>query len=69
VNKKYTKRELIEPHKGDKRYIQRIEKGLPGAGQIAKSVNLSKSLSRDDRIKAKHVAKPGYGNRGDEKRR
>lgn len=57
-------RELIEPHPGDKRYVRRDEKG-----RIVESVNLHRSLSEDDRRKAKHVAKPGQGDRGDERRR
>jgi hypothetical protein len=61
---KLGKRELIEPHPGDKRYIKRDK-----LGRFASSVDESKSLSRDDRIKAKHTAKPGYGDRGDEHRK
>jgi hypothetical protein len=62
--RKLSPRELIEPHPGDKRYIRRDEKG-----RIATSVDLNRSLSADDRRKAKNVAKPGQGDRGDERRR
>jgi hypothetical protein len=58
------KRELIEPRPGDKRYVKRDKRG-----RFASSVDGSKSLSRDDRIKAKHTTKPGYGDRGDEHRK
>ncbi|HUD81135.1 MAG TPA: hypothetical protein VMR08_00700 [Patescibacteria group bacterium] len=66
---KFSKRQSIEPHKGDKRYIRRIIKGLPGAGRFVSSVSEHRSLSADDRIKAKHIAKPGEGDRGDEHRK
>jgi hypothetical protein len=55
-----TKRELIEPTPGDKRYIRRDEKG-----RIAESVDVGKSLAQDVRKKAKAVAKPGQGDTGD----
>ncbi|MGD0284481.1 MAG: hypothetical protein ABSB12_02725 [Candidatus Saccharimonadales bacterium] len=58
-----SKRELIEPHKGDKRYIRRNQ-----FGRFVESVSTYLSLSRDDRVKAKHVAKTGEGDRGDEHR-
>ena len=55
-----SKRELIEPHGGDKRYVRRDEKG-----HFVKQVNVGRSLSADVRHKAKHEAKPGQGDRGD----
>ncbi len=58
------KRELIEPHPGDKRYMKRDK-----LGRFKSSVDVSKSLSHDDRIEAKHTTKPGYGDRGDELRK
>ena len=61
---KLSKRELIEPHPGDKRYIRRNAKG-----QIVESDKVHLSLSRDIRTKAKRVSKPGQGDRGDRKRR
>jgi hypothetical protein len=57
------KRELIEPHKGDKRYIRRDDEG-----RIAESVDVSRSLSHDVRRDAKTNSKPGQGDRGDRKK-
>jgi topoisomerase IA-like protein len=54
------KRELIEPHKGDKRYIRRDDQG-----RIKESDDVSRSLSQDRRRKAKTVVKPGQGDKGD----
>ena len=57
-------RELIEPHKGDKRYVRRKK------GRFTKSQDdVGRSLSADRRRKAKRVAKKGEGDRGDRKRR
>ena len=54
------KRELIEPHEGDKRYIRRDDQG-----RIAESVDVGKSLSQDQKRKATTVSKPGQGDKGD----
>jgi hypothetical protein len=54
------KRELIEPHKGDKRYARRNPQG-----QFKEMDDVGRSLSQDRRAKAKTVAKPGQGDRGD----
>ena len=54
------KRELIEPHKGDKRYVRRNAKG-----QFKESDDIGRSLAQDRRRKAKTVARPGQGDRGD----
>jgi hypothetical protein len=54
-------RELIEPHKGDKRYVRRGSKGRFGT----KQVEAGRSLSADRRSKAKKVVKKGEGDRGD----
>ena len=62
-----SKRELIEPHKGDKRYIRRIPKGKPGAGQIKTSVDVGASLRDDVRKHDKKIVPPGQGNHGDQK--
>lgn len=67
--KKLTKRTLIQPHSGDKRYIRRIAKGQPGAGQIKTSVEVGESLRDDRRKHAKRTVRPGQGDRGDQKRR
>ena len=55
------KRELIEPHPGDKRYIRRDEKGRFTTDQV----DVSRSLSRDNDQRAKRTTKPGQGDRGD----
>jgi hypothetical protein len=54
-------RQLIEPHKGDKRYIRRGSKGQ----FTAKQVNVGRSLAADRKSQAKTVAKKGEGDRGD----
>jgi hypothetical protein len=55
------KRELIEPHKGDKRYVRRGADGQFTDNQV----NVGRSLAADRRSKSKTVAKPGQGDRGD----
>ena len=55
-------RELIEPNKGDKRYVRRDENG-----RFSESVDVGKSLSQDQKRQAKTVAKKGEGDRGDRK--
>jgi hypothetical protein len=57
--RKATRRELIAP-RGDKRYIRRDVKG-----RITESDDQGRSLAQDRRRKAKAVAKPGQGDRGD----
>lgn len=59
-----SKRQLIEPHKGDKRYIRRDEQGQFTNSQD----NVTRSLRADRRQKAKTVAPKGQGDRGDQKR-
>lgn len=54
------KRELIEPHKGDKRYVRRNKKG-----EFKEVEDVGRSLAADRRRKAKKVAKPGQGDKGD----
>jgi hypothetical protein len=56
------KRELIEPHKGDKRYVRRNK-----SGQFKEVDDVGRSLAADRRRKAKTVAKPGQGDKGDRK--
>lgn len=56
------KRELIEPHPGDKRYVRRDEQG-----QFKESDDVSKSLAADRRQHSKTVVKKGQGDKGDEK--
>ncbi|TGD80249.1 hypothetical protein [Hymenobacter wooponensis] len=55
-----SKRELIEPTEGDKRYVRRNEKG-----EFTKVDDLHRSLSRDDRKNSKVTSAPGQGDRGD----
>ena len=57
------KRELIDTGT-DKRYVRRDAKG-----QFKESDDQGRSLSQDVRRHAKTVAKPGEGDRGDQKRR
>jgi hypothetical protein len=57
------KRELIDTGT-DKRYVRRNKKG-----QFKESDDVDRSLSQDVRRKARTVVKPGYGDRGDQKRK
>jgi hypothetical protein len=56
------KRELIKPN-GDARYIRRDDKG-----RIKESDDVGRSLAADRRTRAKAVAKPGQGDKGDRRR-
>jgi hypothetical protein len=56
-----TKRELIEPTPGDKRYARRDDKGQFTDDQS----NVGKSLAGDQRQDAKNKAKLGEGDKGD----
>jgi hypothetical protein len=59
-----SKREIIEPHIGDKRYVRR-----DAHGEFTKEqVDVGKSLAADRRHKAKTVVAKGQGDRGDEKK-
>jgi hypothetical protein len=49
--------ELIEPHKGDKRYVRRGKKGK----FTTRHADVGRSLSRDRRSKAKRIVKKGEG--------
>ena len=55
------KRELIEPHKGDKRYVRRNAKG-----RFKEVDDVGRSLAQDRRRKA---TRPGQGDRGDRRPR
>lgn len=55
-----SKRELIEPTPGDKRYARRDEEG-----RFTEMVDVGKSLAQDQRREAKHEAPKGQGDRGD----
>lgn len=60
---KTSKRTLIEPHKGDRRYVRRNEKG-----QFKDVVDVARSLAADRKRTAKTKVKTGQGDRGDVKR-
>jgi len=55
-----SKRELIEPHKGGKRYVRRDAKG-----RFKESDDVGRSLSADRRKRAKTISRAGQGDRGD----
>lgn len=55
-----SERELIEPHKGDKRYVRRDEEG-----KFTESVDVSKSLSQDARQHATTKKPRNEGDKGD----
>jgi hypothetical protein len=57
---KTSKRTLIEPTPGDKRYVRRNKKG-----EFNKVVDVGRSLAADRRSKSKTKAKPGQGDKGD----
>ena len=54
------KRELIEPHEGDKRFVRRDEQG-----RFSESVDAGRSLAGDVRTPSKAAAKKGQGDKGD----
>ena len=55
-----SERELIEPHKGDKRYVRRDENG-----RFTDSVDVGRSLSQDARQHAKTRKPRNQGDKGD----
>jgi len=57
------KRELIDTGT-DKRYVKRNKDGT-----FKESVDVGRSLAADRRSKSKTVAKPGYGDQGDQPKR
>jgi hypothetical protein len=60
---KSAKRELIDTGT-DKRYVKRNPDGT-----FKESVDVGRSLAADRRSKSKSVAKPGYGDQGDQPKR
>jgi hypothetical protein len=58
-----SKRELIEPHQGDRRYVRRDEQG-----QFKKVVDVGRSLSTDQRRDSSKIVPKGQGDRGETKR-
>ena len=59
-----SKREVIEPNPGDKRYVRRDDQGRFTTEQD----EMGRSLSQDRRRKAKKVVEKGQGDRGDQQR-
>jgi hypothetical protein len=57
------KRELIEPTKGDKRFVRRDEKG-----RFSEVVDAGRSMAQDRKRHAKMESKSGYGDKGDRKK-
>lgn len=57
------KRELIEPHAGDKRYVRRDDQG-----RFKEVEDVGRSLAQDRRRSAKNESRSGQGDRGDRKR-
>lgn len=57
------KRELIEPHKGNRRYVRR-----DAQDRFSEVDDAGRSLTQNRKQHAKTVSKPGYGDRGDRER-
>ena len=57
-----SKRELIEPHPGDKRLQRRDNKG-----RFAESDDLGRSLAQDQKRDSDRPPPPGEGDKGDRK--
>jgi hypothetical protein len=55
-----SERELIEPHKGDKRYVRRDEEG-----KFKESDDVSRSLSQDVRQHSSTKKPKNQGDKGD----
>lgn len=62
TNKPAAKRELIEPHKGDKRYVRRDDQG-----RFSESDDVGRSLAADRRQHSNTSAGKGQGDKGDRK--
>jgi hypothetical protein len=60
---KTSKRTVIEPKKGDRRYVRRNKQG-----EFKKEVSVGKSLAADRKRTAKTKVKKGQGDRGDVKK-
>jgi hypothetical protein len=54
---------MIEPQKGDRRYVRRNKKG-----EFKKEVSVGRSLAVDRKRTAKTKVKKGQGDRGDVKK-
>jgi hypothetical protein len=60
---KTSKRTVVEPHAGDRRYVRRNKQG-----EFKKQVDVGRSLAADKRRKAKTRVPKGQGDRGEVKR-
>lgn len=58
---KTSKRTLIEPHKGDRRFIRRSKSGEFTTDQV----DVGRSLAADQRRTSKKTVAKGQGDRGD----
>jgi hypothetical protein len=59
-----SKRELIEPKPGDKRYVRR-----DAAGRFNEVDDVGRSLSQDRKRRAKTTTASGQGDKGDRKKK
>ena len=57
---KTSNRTVLEPRKGDRRYVRRNKKG-----EFKKQVNVGRSLAADRRSKSKTKVPKGQGDRGE----
>ena len=57
-----SKRELLEPHPGDKRFVRRDSEG-----KFSESDDVGKSLAADQRTHAETESEKGQGDKGDRK--
>ena len=60
---KTSKRTVLEPHKGDRRFVRRNKQG-----EFKKEVNVGRSLAADRRRKSKTKVAEGQGDRGETKK-
>jgi hypothetical protein len=60
ATRKTSKRTVIEPNPGDRRYVRRNRQG-----EFKQEVNVGRSLAADRRRTAKTKVKKGQGDRGD----
>ena len=56
------KRELIEPQKGDRRFVRRDEQG-----RFSEVEDAGRSMTQDRKRQAKNTTRPGHGDRCDRK--
>ena len=61
--RKTSKRTVLEPRKGDRRYVRRNKEG-----EFKKEVNVGRSLAADRRRKSSKKVAKGQGDRGETRR-